>query len=102
MLSLSFLESTGSIFPQRVTQSGVGFEFIERLRFSTIDALVIIFGIYGVRFPPSPRRGSQSGAGREFIEQSSSSSSSSPSSQIKVTDVAVVQINVMLTDEDAY
>ena len=55
MLSLSFLESTGSISPRRVHPGGIGFEFIENEGFwgeILIDALVVIFGIYGVDFPP--------------------------------------------------
>ena len=55
MLSLSFLESTGSISPRRVHICGVVNEFMEKCGFRTeilIDALVVIFGIYGVDFPP--------------------------------------------------
>ena len=52
MLSLPFSESTGSIFPRRVYKNGVGLEFIEKMSILKIDALVVIFGIYGVDFPP--------------------------------------------------
>ena len=55
MLSLSFLESTGSISPRRVRKRGVVSELIEKellLDEILIDALVVIFGIYGVDFPP--------------------------------------------------
>ena len=57
MLWLSFSESTVSIFPRRVRPGGVGFEFIGKTKVfgceNLIDALVVIFGIYGVDFPPS-------------------------------------------------
>ena len=52
MFSLSFLESAGPISPRRVYKSGVGLEFIENNSILNIDALVVIFGIYGVDFPP--------------------------------------------------
>ena len=48
MLSLPFLESTGSIFPRRVYKNGVGLEFIEKISILKFDTLVAIFGIYGV------------------------------------------------------
>ena len=55
MLSLPFLESTALTLPIRVRLSGVGLEFMENEVFQyeiLIDALVAIFGIYGVDFPP--------------------------------------------------
>ena len=55
MLSLSFLESTGSIPLRRVHICGVLNEFMEKSNFQVeilIDALVVVFGIYGVDFPP--------------------------------------------------
>ena len=54
MLSLSLLESTGSISPRRVHICGVLNEFMEKITFLVkilIDALVVVFGIYGVDFP---------------------------------------------------
>ena len=52
MLSWSFLESAGSIFPRRVRLSGVDLEFMTNFRETLTDALVVIFGSYEIEFPP--------------------------------------------------
>ena len=68
MLSLSFLESMGSIYPRRVSQSGVGLEFFETNESEIlIDALVIVRGrmgrgsLRGVRDPKQNTDGSDQG-----------------------------------------
>ena len=50
----------------RVYKGGVGLEFFEKVDLLKIDALVVLFGIYGVDFP---RRVYKSGIGLEFFEK---------------------------------